>query len=104
MAISTCKRAFCVVYWSNRHETVNRKGYSLESRSYEITSAAGVSIRVTQGHFSTNHSRINYYVDTTTLKASHSESAAAFVGGLFASLPFAFFTASARTLYKREKG
>ncbi|MCH5287134.1 MAG: phosphoribosyltransferase [Christensenellaceae bacterium] len=49
----------------------------MESRSYEITSSAGVSIRVTQGHFSTNHSHINYYVDTTTLKASHSESAAA---------------------------
>lgn len=49
----------------------------MESRSYEITSAAGVSIHVTQGHFSTNHSHINYYVDTTTLKASHSESAAA---------------------------
>ena len=49
----------------------------MESRSYEINSSAGVSIRVTQGHFSTNHSHINYYVDTTTLKASHSESLAA---------------------------
>lgn len=49
----------------------------MENRSYEITSAAGVSIQVTQGHFSTNHSHINYYVDTTTLKASHSECAAA---------------------------
>ena len=49
----------------------------MESKSFEITSAAGVSIRLTQGHFSTNHSHINYYVDTTTLKASHSESAAA---------------------------
>ncbi len=45
--------------------------------SYEITSSAGVSIHVTRGHFSTNHSHINYYVDTTTLKASHSDSAAA---------------------------
>lgn len=49
----------------------------MNSRSYEITSASGVSIRVTQGHFSTGHSHINYYVDTTTLKASQSESAAA---------------------------
>ena len=49
----------------------------MENNSYEITSSAGVSIRVTQGHFSTNHSHINYYVDTTTLKASHSESMAA---------------------------
>lgn len=49
----------------------------MENNSYEITSSAGVSIRVTQGHFSTNHSHINFYVDTTTLKASHSESMAA---------------------------
>ena len=49
----------------------------MESRSYEIRSSTGVSIRVAQGHFSTGHSHINYYVDTTTLKASHSESAAA---------------------------
>lgn len=49
----------------------------MEKRSYEITSSAGVSIQVTQGHFSTSHSHINYFVDTTTLKASHSESAAA---------------------------
>ena len=53
-----------------------RDGF-MENRGYEITSSAGVSIRVTQGHFSTNHSHINYYVDTTTLKASHSESMAA---------------------------
>ena len=45
--------------------------------SYKITSSAGVTIDVTRGHFSTGHSHINYYVDTTTLKASHSESAAA---------------------------
>ena len=49
----------------------------MENRRYEITSAAGVSIHVTQGHFSTSHSHINYYVDTTTLKASHSDSLAA---------------------------
>ena len=49
----------------------------MENRRYEITSGAGVSIHVTQGHFSTSHSHINYYVDTTTLKASHSDSMAA---------------------------
>ena len=49
----------------------------MESRSYEITTAAGVSVRVAQGHFSTNHSHINYYVDTTPLKASHSDAIAA---------------------------
>ena len=49
----------------------------MENRRYEITSGAGVSIHVTQGHFSTSHSHINYYVDTTTLKASHSDSLAA---------------------------
>ena len=46
-------------------------------QSFKVTSSAGVTIDVTQGHFSTGHSHINYYVDTTTLKASHSESAAA---------------------------
>ena len=47
------------------------------NRSFKVTSSAGVTIDVTQGHFSTGHSHINYYVDTTTLKASHGESAAA---------------------------
>ena len=46
-------------------------------QSYKVTSSAGVTIDVTRGHFSTGHSHINYYVDTTTLKASHSECAAA---------------------------
>ena len=46
----------------------------MESRSYEITSSLGATIRVTQGHFSTAHSHINYYVDTTTLKASYKDS------------------------------
>ena len=46
-------------------------------QSYKITSSAGVTIEIARGHFSTGHSHINTYVDTTTLKASHSECAAA---------------------------
>ena len=46
-------------------------------QNYKITSSAGVTIDVTQGHFSTGHSHINFYVDTTRLKASSAESAAA---------------------------
>lgn len=32
-----------------------------------------VSLKVVLGHFATNHSHINYYIDTTTLKARQSE-------------------------------
>ena len=46
-------------------------------QNYKITSSAGVTIDVAQGHFSTGHSHINFYVDTTTLKSSSAESAAA---------------------------
>lgn len=46
----------------------------MENRTYDITSPLGASIQVTQGHFSTGHSHINFYVDTTKLKASYKES------------------------------
>ena len=46
-------------------------------QTYKITSSAGVTIDVARGHFSTGHSHINYYVDTTTLKARHTACAAA---------------------------
>ena len=40
-------------------------------------SATKVPIKITPGHFATNHSHINYYVDTTTLRARQSEAQAA---------------------------
>ncbi|MBS6646271.1 MAG: orotate phosphoribosyltransferase [Clostridiaceae bacterium] len=46
----------------------------MDSRTYKITSTANnVPLKVTPGHFATNHSHINYYLDMTTLKARQSE-------------------------------
>lgn len=36
-----------------------------------------LSVRITPGHFATNHSHVNYYIDMTTLKARQSMAAAA---------------------------
>lgn len=49
----------------------------MENRIYKLESATKVPIRVMPGHFSTNHSHINFYVDTTALKARQSEAEAA---------------------------
>ncbi|WP_394919031.1 orotate phosphoribosyltransferase [uncultured Robinsoniella sp.] len=51
----------------------------METRAVKIKSKANsmVAIKVIQGHFATNHSHINYYIDMTTLKARQSEAAAA---------------------------
>lgn len=49
----------------------------MENRIFKLESATKVPIRITPGHFSTNHSHINYYVDTTALKARQSEAEAA---------------------------
>ncbi len=49
----------------------------METRTYKLISATNVPIKVTPGHFATNHSHINYYVDTTTLRARQSEAQAA---------------------------
>lgn len=45
----------------------------MDNNITKLVSATGVPIRITPGHFSTNHSHINYYVDTTALKARQSE-------------------------------
>lgn len=46
----------------------------MDSRTYKITSSVNnVPLKVTPGHFATNHSHINYYLDMTTLKARQSE-------------------------------
>lgn len=51
----------------------------MESRMVKIKSKANpmVSMRVIKGHFATNHSHINYYIDMTMLKCRQSEAAAA---------------------------
>lgn len=58
---------------------------TLEANAMKIKakSTANVSLKVVPGHFATNHSHINYYIDMTTLKARQNEAAAvasAFVG------------------------
>lgn len=45
----------------------------MDNNITKLISPTGVPIRITPGHFSTNHSHINYYVDTTALKARQSE-------------------------------
>lgn len=51
----------------------------MESRAIEIPSKVdkNVALRVIPGHFVTNHSHINYYVDMTFLKARKTEAEAA---------------------------
>lgn len=51
----------------------------MENRATEITSKnnKNVAIRVIPGHFATNHSHINYYVDMTNTKSRKNEAAAA---------------------------
>ena len=50
-----------------------QEGGLMESRIMKLESATGVPIRIMPGHYSTNHSHINFYVDTTALKARQSE-------------------------------
>lgn len=51
---------------------------NLENRIVKINSrtSSGVTLKVIPGHFATNHSHINYYIDMTTLKTRQSEAAA----------------------------
>ena len=51
----------------------------MESRTTKIYSKASckVALKIIKGHFATNHSHINYYVDMATLKARQSEASAA---------------------------
>ncbi len=49
----------------------------MESHMIRIPSSKGsIFLKVVPGHFATNHSHINYYVDMTTLKTRQSEAAA----------------------------
>ena len=45
----------------------------MESRAIKIKSPKNskISIKVIPGHFATNHSHINYYIDMTSIKHSH---------------------------------
>ncbi|MGN0614131.1 MAG: orotate phosphoribosyltransferase [Porcipelethomonas sp.] len=45
----------------------------MESRAIEIKSKnnSRIKIGVIQGHFATNHSHVNYYLDMTTIKTHH---------------------------------
>lgn len=54
-------------------------GETMESRTTKIYSKENnnVAIKVIKGHFATNHSHINYYIDMATLKARQSEASAA---------------------------
>ena len=46
----------------------------METRIMKILSKNGsVPLKLIYGHFATNHSHINYYLDVTTLKARMSE-------------------------------
>lgn len=58
---------------------------TLDSNSMKIQAknTSNISLKVVPGHFATNHSHINYYIDMTTLKARQNEAASvasAFVG------------------------
>ncbi len=51
----------------------------METRMFKVYAKAdpAVSLKVIPGHFATNHSHINYYIDLTTLKARQNEAQAA---------------------------
>ena len=51
----------------------------MEARMFKVYAKAdpAVALKVIPGHFATNHSHINYYIDLTTLKARQNEAQAA---------------------------
>ena len=51
----------------------------METRMFKVPAKAdrSVTLKVIPGHFATNHSHINYYIDLTTLKTRQSEAQAA---------------------------
>ena len=50
------------------------RGITMETRYKKIhTAGTNAALKVTPGHFATNHSHINYYLDMTTLKTRASE-------------------------------
>ena len=44
----------------------------MDNRTFKL-STNHVPLKITPGHFATNHSHVNYYLDTTTLKARQNE-------------------------------
>ena len=59
--------------------TKNCGGICMESKARKINSSItqNAIIRIIPGHFATNHSHINYYVDMTIMKSRKSEAEAA---------------------------
>lgn len=51
---------------------------NLEAKAIKIpsTNTSGIYLKVIPGHFATNHSHINYYIDMTTLKTRQNEASA----------------------------
>ena len=51
----------------------------METRMFKVHAKGdpSVALKVIPGHFATNHSHINYYIDLTTLKARQNEAQAA---------------------------
>lgn len=68
----------------NRKEVCYMIG-NLEANAIKITSknSSGLALRVLPGHFATNHSHINYYIDITPIKTHHDQAVSA--GKCFAS-------------------
>jgi len=52
----------------------------IESRVIQSTLADGVEMRAFPGHFATNHSHVNFYVDLTDVKVHHKKAQQAAVG------------------------
>lgn len=49
----------------------------MENRTYKILDRTGtVPLKIVRGHFATNHSHVNHYLDMTTLKTRLSEASA----------------------------
>lgn len=46
----------------------------MENRTFKVMSRnSNVPLKIAHGHFATNHSHVNYYIDMTTLKTRQSE-------------------------------
>lgn len=59
-------------------DRIKKKGFIMPNgKSFKIkTKHPDLSLRVTKGHFSTNHSHTNYYIDVTMQKSRLSEASA----------------------------
>lgn len=44
----------------------------MDNRTFKLSTSQG-PLKVTPGHFATNHAHVNYYLDSTTLKSRQSE-------------------------------